>query len=109
MRSWLRLLGLTTLTLAAIASTSSGHPGGLNPQGCHNNRKTGDYHCHRTGPDPVAPRRAVPSESTAGVVKKSRSGICHAPGSIYYARTLNFTSFNSLQACLESGGRMPLR
>lgn len=23
------------------------HPGGLNSQGCHNNRKTGDYHCHR--------------------------------------------------------------
>lgn len=23
------------------------HPGGLNAGGCHNNRKTGDYHCHR--------------------------------------------------------------
>lgn len=23
------------------------HPGGLNADGCHNNRKTGDYHCHR--------------------------------------------------------------
>lgn len=22
------------------------HPGGLNAEGCHNNRKTGDYHCH---------------------------------------------------------------
>lgn len=25
------------------------HPGGLNGEGCHNNRKTGDYHCHRAG------------------------------------------------------------
>lgn len=25
------------------------HPGGLNAEGCHNNRKTGDYHCHRGG------------------------------------------------------------
>jgi Excalibur calcium-binding domain len=25
------------------------HPGGLNAEGCHNNRKTGDYHCHRPG------------------------------------------------------------
>jgi hypothetical protein len=25
------------------------HPGGLNAEGCHNNRKTGDYHCHRAG------------------------------------------------------------
>jgi hypothetical protein len=23
------------------------HPGGLNAEGCHNNRKTGGYHCHR--------------------------------------------------------------
>ncbi len=23
------------------------HGGGLNKQGCHNNRSTGDYHCHR--------------------------------------------------------------
>lgn len=23
------------------------HGGGLNADGCHTNRKTGDYHCHR--------------------------------------------------------------
>ena len=23
------------------------HGGGLNSEGCQNNRKTGDYHCHR--------------------------------------------------------------
>lgn len=23
------------------------HSGGLNRDGCHNNRRTGDYHCHR--------------------------------------------------------------
>ena len=27
---------------------SFGHSGGLNSQGCHNNTKTGDYHCHRS-------------------------------------------------------------
>lgn len=25
-----------------------GHPGGLNQEGCHNDRKNGGYHCHRT-------------------------------------------------------------
>lgn len=25
------------------------HPGGLDSSGCHHNRKTGDYHCHRGG------------------------------------------------------------
>jgi hypothetical protein len=29
------------------ASQAFAHGGGLNAQGCHNNRKTGDYHCHR--------------------------------------------------------------
>jgi len=38
------------------------HPGGLNSEGCHNNRKTGGYHCHH-GPSasPQTARRAVSS------------------------------------------------
>lgn len=38
-----------------ITSVASGHGGGLNSSGCHNNRKTGDYHCHRASytPDPT--------------------------------------------------------
>lgn len=37
------------LALALIGASEAVpiHPGGLNAQGCHNNRKTGDYHCHR--------------------------------------------------------------
>lgn len=43
---------LGSLALALIASSSwpqaaVAHSGGLNAEGCHNNRKTGDYHCHR--------------------------------------------------------------
>lgn len=30
-----------------LAEQGFGHGGGLNSEGCHNNRKTGDYHCHR--------------------------------------------------------------
>lgn len=30
-----------------IPQQSLSHGGGLNSEGCHNNRKTGDYHCHR--------------------------------------------------------------
>jgi len=39
------------------------HPGGLDANGCHTNRSTGEYHCHRpqsTRPTPrptTAPRR----------------------------------------------------
>ena len=39
---------------AAAAAPTLAHPGGLNSEGCHNNRKTGDYHCHREGSAPKA-------------------------------------------------------
>jgi len=44
-----------------------------------------------------------------GVVKKSKTGICHAPGGSYYDRTKNFTPFKTLDECLKSGGRLPKR
>jgi len=37
-------IGLFFTNISAVA-----HPGGLNSSGCHNNRKTGDYHCHGGG------------------------------------------------------------
>ena len=51
------LLGVGPTPMSAIA-----HPGGLNAEGCHNNRKTGGYHCHR-GPSatPSSAMRAVSS------------------------------------------------
>jgi hypothetical protein len=39
-------LGALVLLGAAVPTLVQAHPGGLNAQGCHNNRKTGDYHCH---------------------------------------------------------------
>ncbi len=41
------------------------------------------------------------------VIKKSSSGICHSADSPYYAKTKNFTAFNKLTACLDSGGWLP--
>lgn len=39
------------------------HGGGLNAEGCHNNRKTGGYHCHRGGATKLSsasrPQRAL--------------------------------------------------
>lgn len=39
------LLSSSSVSLPAVPAAA--HPGGLNGEGCHNNRKTGDYHCHR--------------------------------------------------------------
>lgn len=40
-------------------------------------------------------------------VKLSSSGICHDHTSSSYTRTKNFKAFDSLQACLGDGGRLP--
>ncbi len=60
---------------------------------------------------------SVPSSSVVTVpttvsadgpaVKKSTTGICHQKGSTYYDKTKEFSPYVSLQACLDSGGRLP--
>jgi hypothetical protein len=40
-------------------------------------------------------------------VKRSRSGVCHFKGERGYEQTIYFIAFESLDACLQSGGRMP--
>ena len=49
------------------------HPSGLNSSGCHNSRKTGDYHCHRSqassrSPTPPSP---TPPAHTKLPIKRS--------------------------------------
>ena len=46
------VFGIGVLAMPALA-----HGGGLNAEGCHNNRKTGDYHCHRGGGGGYSPAR----------------------------------------------------
>jgi len=40
---------LAPLLLALAGGIASGHGGGLNAEGCHTNKKTGEYHCHGAG------------------------------------------------------------
>jgi hypothetical protein len=42
--------------LITVGAPAASHPGGLNSEGCHNDRKNGGYHCHRAG----APTRSQP-------------------------------------------------
>lgn len=41
---------LSAAVLLLVPAVCLAHSGGLNSEGCHNNRKTGDYHCHRAQP-----------------------------------------------------------
>jgi hypothetical protein len=40
-------------------------------------------------------------------VKKSKNNICHQRGTADYEQTKRFTSFASIEACLQRGGRLP--
>jgi hypothetical protein len=53
---------------------------------------------------------ATPAIAQAGPpVKMSKNAVCHPKGGTYYNQTKNFTSFNSMAACIKAGGRPPKR
>src|SRR5687768_345319 len=64
---------LLTFATAALlctgipAAPAIAHGGGLNAEGCHNNRKTGDYHCHGGG----SSSRSKPAGLMGGAAGKS--------------------------------------
>jgi uncharacterized membrane protein len=60
---------VTVVASAMPALTpAAAHSGGLNAEGCHNNRKTGDYHCHR-GPAAGASRQPVRVSAPTGAYR----------------------------------------
>lgn len=68
--------------LALVAAPAFPHGGGLNAEGCHNNRKTGDYHCHRAPPIERQPERKPPRPADAdtrqlGVQRSPDRPTCH--------------------------------
>ena len=71
------------------------HAGKLDPDGCHGNRRTNDYHCHRT----------VTEAGEPDLVRKARNGVCHDPTSPNYHDLGSYRPYDSMRACLASGGR----
>lgn len=60
----MRIVGLIiSLWGLLIAPQVLAHPGGLDANGCHNDRKRGGYHCHRGSSLPPQPRREAQSFS----------------------------------------------
>lgn len=47
-----RVLAIALLMATPVAHA---HGGGLNAQGCHNDRQNGGYHCHRAPSVPAGP------------------------------------------------------
>lgn len=51
--------------IMALPLTVTAHGGGLDSDGCHTNRKTGEYHCHRGNyTPPAAAPKAMPHPNT---------------------------------------------
>ena len=70
----------TTIALAllvAIAGEAPAHGGGLNADGCHTNRKTGEYHCHRPQSS-ARPASGIPLRSDLNSDSTSRSRTTYA-------------------------------
>jgi len=55
----LKIRSLVVFFAVALSPPTWGHGGGLDQSGCHHNRKTGDYHCHRAPKAQPAPAKNV--------------------------------------------------
>ena len=52
--------------LMPLSGPVAAHRGGLNAEGCHTNRRTGEYHCHRSSGAAQGPQAAVRNQGLAG-------------------------------------------
>lgn len=62
--------------LSVVALPSWSHGGGLDGKGCHTNRKTGEYHCHRAQAPaaPAAPAAPVAPAASTGAALGAAGG-----------------------------------
>src|SRR5262245_33289694 len=95
MRSILASASVAIL-LVLVSGRAVATPGALDENGCHYERKRGNYHCHREEP---------PNPNRNAAVKKSRENICHDRRSPNYGMLRYFVAYRNMNDCLVSGGR----
>jgi hypothetical protein len=61
-----KLLGLDVAVMAFALATSMayGHPGAIGSSGCHTDKSTNDYHCHRARAYTENPPPVIPDDET---------------------------------------------
>lgn len=52
--------------LVVLSEGAAAHGGGLNSEGCHNDRKNGGYHCHRGTPAQLPVNNFAPGQRLTG-------------------------------------------
>lgn len=100
------ILVSVTLVLAliiVIPGVAIGHGGGLDKNGCHTNRKTGDYHCHGA-PATSPPVRSQPPPSVPTTPRTSSSTLLSVQPS---ARASDKDLVKTAQVLLEALGYHP--
>lgn len=75
----INVAALAVISALTLPNVSIAHSGGLNADGCHNNRKTGDYHCHRS-PTPQANLYSPQARTTSGNVYYPNCAAARAAG-----------------------------
>lgn len=61
----MKLICMMLFVLSLITGEARAHGGGLNKDGCHNDRQNGGYHCHRGSSPAPAERRSLPANQLA--------------------------------------------
>ncbi|MDD4287712.1 MAG: YHYH domain-containing protein [Candidatus Peribacteraceae bacterium] len=96
------IFGIAT-ALLLYSPLALAHPGGTDANGCHTNKKTGEYHCHG-GSDTAKSAKTEAKTSAKTEARTSANIICSA--NIYNCP--DFTSHSEAQevykACLEKAG-----
>jgi hypothetical protein len=82
MRGFFDLVAVLAVTSLLGGAATRAHGGGLNAQGCHNDRKGGTgYHCHRSGLGPaLGSGRSAPLGLLARSAGEARSATARRLG-----------------------------
>lgn len=65
--------------LAVFVESAEAHPGALDSKGCHTNRKTSEYHCHRGGAGVAAADAPQPAMRPKTEEGTARTGALAGP------------------------------
>ena len=77
---------LVAVLMLNLPGAAMAHPGRTDSSGCHTNRSTGEYHCHRSSPTPPS-NRPAPSQPAPSTTCSAIFAAQEAPAPVGYEFT----------------------